>query len=49
MNDKLFPYFKKFKSEAEKADTIEYKIGEVFSELKTRLKADTDCAKFWKL
>jgi len=34
---KLFPYLKKFK--AEKADTIEYKIGEIFSELKNRLQS----------
>ncbi|MCX6304159.1 MAG: N-6 DNA methylase [Bacteroidetes bacterium] len=33
----LFPYLKKFK--AEKADTIEYKIGEIFSELKNRLQS----------
>ena len=39
VNDKLFPYFKKFKSEAEKADTIEYKIGEVFSELKNKIES----------
>lgn len=31
---KLFPYFKKFKSEH--PDTIEYKIGEIFSELKNK-------------
>ncbi len=34
---KLFPYLKKFK--AEKADTIEYKIGEIFSELKNKLQS----------
>jgi len=32
VNDKLFPYLKKFK--AEDPNTIEYKIGEIFSELK---------------
>ncbi|MDD5463819.1 MAG: N-6 DNA methylase [Candidatus Moranbacteria bacterium] len=34
---KLFPYLKKFK--AEDADTIEYKIGEIFSELKNRIQS----------
>jgi type I restriction enzyme M protein len=37
VDHKLFPYLKKFK--AEKADTIEYKIGEIFSELKNRLQS----------
>lgn len=35
VNLKLFPYLKKFKSE--EPNTIEYKIGEVFSELKNRI------------
>jgi len=33
VNNKLFPYLRKFKTSAETADTIEYKIGEIFSEL----------------
>ena len=36
---KLFPYLKKFKVDAESADTIEYKIGEIFSELKNRIQS----------
>jgi type I restriction enzyme M protein len=36
---KLFPYLKKFKADAENADTIEYKIGEIFSELKNRIQS----------
>jgi type I restriction enzyme M protein len=36
---KLFPYLKKFKTEAESADTIEYKIGEIFSELKNKIQS----------
>ncbi|MGH4138402.1 N-6 DNA methylase [Clostridium sp.] len=36
---KLFPYLKKFKTDAESADTIEYKIGEIFSELKNRMQS----------
>ena len=39
VNIKLFPYFKKFKADAESADTIEYKIGEIFSELKNRIQS----------
>ena len=39
VNNKLFPYLKKFKQSAESADTIEYKIGEIFSELKNRLQS----------
>jgi len=35
VNTKLFPYLKKFK--AEDPNTIEYKIGEIFSELKNKL------------
>src|SRR3989338_1157482 len=39
VNQKLFPYLKKFKANAESADTIEYKIGEIFSELKNRIQS----------
>ena len=39
VNGKLFPYFKKFKGDAVSADTIEYKIGEIFSELKNRIQS----------
>jgi len=39
VNIKLFPYLKKFKTSAESADTIEYKIGEIFSELKNRMQS----------
>lgn len=39
VNGKLFPYFKKFKTEAESADTIEYKIGEIFSELRNKVQS----------
>jgi len=35
----LFPYLKKFKINAESADTLEYKIGEIFSELKNKIKS----------
>jgi type I restriction enzyme M protein len=36
VNIKLFPYFKQYKKDA---DTIEYKIGEIFSELKNRIQS----------
>lgn len=36
---KLFPYLKKFKTEAESADTIQYKIGEIFNELKNKIQS----------
>jgi type I restriction enzyme M protein len=37
VDHKLFPYLKKFKVDATSPDTIEYKIGEIFSELKNRI------------
>ncbi len=37
VNDQLFPYLKKFKIDAESSDTIQYKIGEIFSELKNKI------------
>lgn len=39
VNNKLWPYLKSFKLSAESADTIEYKIGEIFSELKNRIQS----------
>jgi len=35
----LFPYLRGFKGRAERADTIEYKIGEIFSEIKNRFQS----------
>ncbi len=35
----LFPYLKGFKQRASRADTIEYKIGEIFGELKNKLQS----------
>ncbi len=37
VDHKLFPYLKKFKVDAERSDSIEYKIGEIFSELKNKI------------
>jgi type I restriction enzyme M protein len=39
VNQKLFPYLKSFKQKAEGPDTIEYKIGEIFSELNNRVQS----------
>jgi type I restriction enzyme M protein len=39
VDGKLFPYLKRFKQEAQSADTIEYKIGEIFSELKNKVQS----------
>jgi type I restriction enzyme M protein len=39
VNIKLFPYLKGFKTSATSADTLEYKIGEIFSELKNRIQS----------
>ncbi|MCD4814148.1 type I restriction-modification system subunit M [bacterium] len=39
VDHKLFPYLKKFKTSAESPNTIEYKIGEIFSELKNRVQS----------
>lgn len=36
---RLFPCLKKFKTNAESADTIEYKIGEIFNELKNKIQS----------
>jgi type I restriction enzyme M protein len=37
VDDKLFPYLSSFRNKAENLDTLEYKIGEIFSELKNKL------------
>ncbi len=39
VDHKLFPYLKKFKTSAQSAATIEYKIGEIFSELKNKIQS----------
>lgn len=39
VDHELFPYLKKFKADATHADTIEYKIGEIFSELKNKVQS----------
>ena len=36
VNDELFPYLRDFKQRAASPDTIEYKIGEIFSEIKNK-------------
>ncbi len=39
VDHQLYPYLKKFKADATRADTIEYKIGEIFSELKNKIQS----------
>jgi type I restriction enzyme M protein len=39
VDHKLFSYLKKFKTSAQSPDTIEYKIGEIFSELKNKIQS----------
>ena len=39
VDGKLFPYLAKFKQEADSANTIQYKIGEIFSELKNKIQS----------
>ena len=39
VDKELFPYLKKFHSKAEGPDTIEYKIGEIFGEIKNKLQS----------
>ena len=39
VDGKLFPYLKNFRISAENADTLEYKIGEIFHELKNKLQS----------
>jgi len=39
VDQKLFPYLRKFKTQATSPDTIEYKIGEIFSELKNKIQS----------
>ncbi|MFA5287181.1 MAG: class I SAM-dependent DNA methyltransferase [Candidatus Omnitrophota bacterium] len=39
VDHKLFPYLRKFKASAESANTVEYKIGEIFNELKNKIQS----------
>jgi len=39
INKKLFPYLKNFKTSASSPNTIEYKIGEIFGELKNKIQS----------
>lgn len=39
VNNQLIPYLKKFKFNAENSNTIQYKIGEIFSELKNKIQS----------
>src|SRR3974390_344727 len=39
VNDRLFPYLRGFHARAESPNTIEYKIGEIFSEIGNRFRS----------
>jgi type I restriction enzyme M protein len=39
VDQKLFPYLKGFRTRAESANTIEYKIGEIFSEIENKFRS----------
>src|SRR5882724_11790907 len=39
VNEKLFPYLKGFRTRAERANTIEYKIGEIFGEIENKFRS----------
>ncbi|HEX19896.1 MAG TPA: SAM-dependent DNA methyltransferase, partial [Acidiferrobacteraceae bacterium] len=39
INDELFPYLKGFKQRASSPNTVEYKIGEIFSEIKNKFRS----------
>ena len=39
VDDELFPYLKGFRTRAEGANTIEYKIGEIFSEIENKFRS----------
>ena len=39
VDQELFPYLKSFKQKAESPDTIEYKIGEIFGEIKNKIQS----------
>jgi type I restriction enzyme M protein len=39
VDQKLFTYLRSFKTQADNPDTIEYKIGEIFSELKNKIQS----------
>ncbi len=44
VNDELFPYFKSFKNVDADVNTLEYKIGEVFDQLKNRIESGKNLA-----
>lgn len=39
VDEKLFPYLNNFKTNADNANSLEYKIGEIFSEIKNKLQS----------
>jgi type I restriction enzyme M protein len=45
VNTKLFPYLHGFKQKATGPNTIEYKIGEIFGEIKNKIQSGYNCAR----
>ena len=39
VDNQLFPYLTKFRTDAESANTLEYKIGEIFREIKNKIQS----------
>ena len=39
VDNELFPYLKSFKQRAERPNTIQYKIGEIFGEIKNKIQS----------
>ena len=39
VDNELFPYLKSFKQRADRPDTIQYKIGEIFGEIKNKIQS----------
>ena len=47
VNTDLFPYLKRFTDRASRPDTIEYKIGAIFSEIENKFRSATPSATPW--
>ena len=45
VNEKLFPYLQGFKQKASGPNTIEYKIGEIFGEIKNKIQHGYTCVR----
>ena len=48
VNHELFPYLQRFRETATGPDTMEYKIGEIFSEIVNKFRSGYSCATCWR-